>query len=460
MEKETFGIQCICEEDFMKDIDYGNYLYELRKGNNLTQRFVAYQLDVSDKSVSKWETGKARPDLEKLKKLSTLYNVPLEDLLDIQNDSNNVKISKIVLTGGPCAGKTTALNWINNYFSQRGYTVLFVPETATELISNGVAPWTCGSSYDFQTSLMKLQKVKEQIFEESAKTMKSDKILIVCDRGILDNKAYMKDIEFKRVLRELGSSEVKERDSYDAVFHLVTAAKGKEDMYTLSNNVARTESVDEARELDDKVISAWTGHPHFRIIDNSTDFEEKLERLLKEISSFLGTPEPFEIERKFLIYYPDVKELEKMPNCTKVDITQTYLKSDDDIERRVRARGIDGDYLYYLTEKKKVSDLKRIETERKISQDEYLQLLMQADNRLHTIHKTRYCLSENNQYFEIDVYPEWDNQAIMEIELSGEEQEIKVPDFIEIIKEVTDEEQYKNHEMAKEMPKQLVKKRK
>ena len=84
---------------------------------------------------------------------------------------------------------------------------------------------------------------------------------------------------------------------------------------------------------------------------------------------------------------------------------------------------------------------------------------MEADNRLHTIHKERYCLSENNQYFEIDVYPEWDNQAIMEIELSSEDEEIKTPDSIKIIKEVTDDDTYKNYSMAKEMPKQLVKKR-
>ena len=43
-----------------------------------------------------------------------------------------------------------------------------------------------------------------------------------------------------------------------------------------------------------------------------------------------------------------------------------YLKSKNDVERRVRARGIAGDYLYYLTEKKKISGLKRIETERKL----------------------------------------------------------------------------------------------
>ena len=444
----------------MKDIEFGNYLYQLRKQNGLTQRFVAYQLDVSDKAVSKWEMSKSVPSLEKLKKLSALYNVPLEQLLDIQKDKKEIKVNKIVLTGGPCAGKTTALNWINNYFSKRGYTVLFVPETATELITNGIAPWTCKTNYDYQTFQIRLQKMKEEIFDEAAKKMKNDKILIVCDRGLLDNKAYMKDVDFKRILKEINSNEIKERDTYDAVFHLVSAAKGKEDVYTLANNNARTESIEEAKLLDDKIISAWTGHPHFRIIDNSTEFEEKLERLIKEIASFLGEPEPFEIERKFLIYYPNLKELDNMPNCTKVDITQTYLKSDNDVERRVRARGINGDYLYYLTEKRKISNLKRIEIERKLSQDEYLKLLMESDNRLHTIHKTRYCLTENNQYFEIDIYPEWDNQAIMEIELSSEDEEIKVPNFIEIIDEVTDKEEYKNYQMAKEMPKQLVKRMK
>ena len=383
----------------MENIDFGNYLYDLRKKNGLTQRYVAYELGVSDKAVSKWEMGKSKPDLDKLKYLSALYNVSLNDLLDVK-EKNNVKITKIVLTGGPCAGKTTALSWINNYFSKRGYTVLNVSETATDLISNGVAPWTCGSNFDFQANLLKLQKEKEKIFENAASTMKNEKILIVCDRGVLDGKAYMKDIEFKRALKEAGTSEIKERDSYDAVFHLVTAAKGKEEYYTLSNNCARTESIEDAKILDDKIIAAWTGHPHFRIIDNSTEFEEKLERLISEIASFLGEPEPYEIERKYLIKYPDIKLLDDIPNCTKVDIVQTYLKSVDDTERRVRARGIDGDYIYYLTEKRKISNIKRIEIERRLTQDEYLNLLMEADNKLHVIRKTRYCLSENNQYFE------------------------------------------------------------
>ena len=84
---------------------------------------------------------------------------------------------------------------------------------------------------------------------------------------------------------------------------------------------------------------------------------------------------------------------------------------------------------------------------------------MEADNTLHPIHKTRYCLSENNQYFEIDIYPEWDKQAIMEIEISNENEKIQIPSFIKVIKEVTEDEKYKNYNLAKEMPKQLVKRK-
>ena len=441
----------------MNNFEFGNYLYELRKQSGLTQRYVAHQLGVTDKAVSKWEMGKSKPDLDKLRLLATLYDVSLNDFINIQDRNKKIELNKIVLTGGPCAGKTTALNWINNYFSQRGYTVLTVPETATELIPNGVSPWSCGSAYDFQTFQIKLQKTKEKIFEDAAITMDKKKILIVCDRGIMDAKAYVSDIDFKRILRDFKTCETKERDSYDAVFHLVTAAKGKESFYTLDNNNARYEGIEEAKIVDDRIISSWTGHPHFRVIDNSTEFEEKLKRLIKEIALFLGEPEPFEIERKYLIYYPNIKKLESLPNCQKIDIIQTYLKSNDDKERRIRARGIDGDYLYYLTEKKEITKLKRVEIERKLTQDEYIKYLMEADDRFQTIRKTRYCLTDNNQYFEIDIYPNWKNQAIMEIELSDENQKIIPPKFIEIIKEVTDDDNYKNYQMAKKMPKELTK---
>lgn len=360
-----------------------------------------------------------------------------------------VEITKIVITGGPCAGKTTAMGWIQTNFSKKGYTVLFVPETATELITGGVAPWTCGTNLDYQKSQMELQLKKEQLFERCAATMNAEKILIVCDRGALDNKAYMNDEEFAEVLSWVGRNEVQLRDSYDAVFHLVTAAKGAEQFYTTENNAARIETVDQAISLDDKLISAWTGHPHLRIIDNATDFEVKLERLIDEISTVLGEPKLYELEKKFLIEYPDVEALEKLPNCQRVEVVQTYLHAPAGEEVRVRQRGIDGNYVYTQIIKRKLSEQAHIELERRLSQDEYLRLLMNADLDYHPIRKTRYCLTHGTQYFEIDVYPFWKDKAIMDIELNRESTQIHFPAQVKVIREVTDDESFRNRALAK-----------
>lgn len=360
-----------------------------------------------------------------------------------------MNITKIVITGGPCAGKSTAMSWIQNAFTEKGYKVIFIPETATELITGGVTPWECGTNLEYQLCQMQLQMEKERIFEQGAKTMGVDKVLLVCDRGTLDNKAYMSDEEFTSVLQQLNCNEVNLREDYDAVFHLVTAAKGAREFYTTANNQARTETVEQAAQMDDKLIAAWTGHPHLRIIDNSTDFEVKMKRLIAEISSFLGEPEPYEIERKFLIQYPDIEWLESLPNCQRVEIIQTYLKVEPEQEVRIRQRGLDGNYTYYETKKKKISELKRVEVERRLSGQEYLRMLMDADTSHRQIRKTRYCLAYENQYFEIDIYPFWQEQAIMEIELREEDEEIKLPANIQIIKEVTEDTAYKNVELAK-----------
>lgn len=362
-------------------------------------------------------------------------------------------ITKIVVTGGPCGGKSTAMTWIESNLSKQGYKVLFIPETASELILGGVAPWTVNSNYEFQKALVSLQIQKERVFEMAAHNMDDEKILIVADRGIADNKAYMTDEEFDRLCHELGGSEVSFRDTYDAVFHLVTAAQGAPKFYTLSNNQARTETPEQAIAMDQKVLSCWTGHPHLRVIDNSTDFNTKMKRLVNEITQFLGEPAPFESERKYLISMPDLAMLEQLPNCKKVEIIQTYLLSgDDNVELRVRQRGRDGNYIYIKTTKTMVGNGKRIETEQRITKDEYLSLLMNADTTLRQIRKNRYCLAENNLYFEIDVYPFWENQAVLEVQISAPEQPPSLPDYLHILRDVTHDAAYKNRAMARTIP--------
>lgn len=434
----------------MTDYKFGNYIYELRSKAGLSQSELAAEIGVTNKAVSKWEMGKAKPSVETIRKLASLFHVSVDDLLKKREEEHRVSITKIVITGGPCAGKSTALSWVQNAFTQMGYTVLFVPETATELITGGVAPWTCGTNGEYQKCQLRLQLDKEKVFEQAARSMDAKKVLIVCDRGALDNKAYMDNIEFAQVLDYLETNEIALRDNYDAVFHLVTAAKGAIEFYTTANNSARTETVDEAAALDDKLISAWTGHPHLRVIDNSSHFEDKMKRLIAEITSFLGEPEPLEIERKFLIEYPDIKWLSSIPNCRRIEIIQTYLKSDTDEEVRLRQRGCDGHYVYYQTTKRGISDIKRVEMERRLSESEYIRLLMNADTTRRQIRKDRYCLTYENQYFEIDVYPFWNDKAIAEIELSDENAAIKFPKRIKVIKEVTGDDAYKNASLAKQ----------
>lgn len=430
----------------VNNYEFGNLIYEFRKKLKITQNELAKKVGVTGKAVSKWENGKAYPNFEVLKKLSLIFDVSIDDML--KNKPKVKKIIKIVITGGPCAGKTTGMSRIENYFTKKGYKVLFVSESATELINSGITPLSCASKETFQELLLKLQLKKEEIFEEAANSMDSDKVLIVCDRGSMDGKAYVNELEFKNMVKKVNSNEIDLRDNYDAVFHLVTAAKGAEKYYTKENNMARYESLEDAKICDDKIIKAWTGHQHLRIIDNSTDFDKKMYRLIKEISFFLGEPEPFEIERKFLIEYPNIKWLEKQPNVEKVKIVQTYLKSDDGNEIRIRQRGINGNFIYFKTIKKTINNFKRIEIEKRLSKDEYLDLLLKADPNKKTIIKTRYYLVYKNKCFEIDIYPFWSDKAILEIELNNENDYFEIPKQIKVIKEVTDDVRYKNSSLA------------
>ena len=430
----------------MRDYKFGTRIYNLRKGKGLSQSELGEMVGVSNKAVSKWENGEAKPAINQLMKLSKVFNVSMDEIIDIE-EKKEKQIKKIVITGGPCAGKSTALSWIQAEYTKKGYSVIFVPESATELILAGISSSTLNSDIEFQTALLKDQLTKEKLFEEFARKLPNDKILIVCDRGAMDGKAYIKAQEYEQMLKYLGLNEVELRDNYDAVFHLVTTAIGAKEYYTLENNKARYESIEQAIISDKKTLQAWTGHPHLRVVDNSTDFEGKMRKLIKEISSFLGEDQPYEIERKFLIKYPDLTKLEKYAH-KKVEIIQTYLESSPDQELRLRQRGDGKSFVYTKTRKWKVNDTKRVEFESRISKEEYLSMLMDADTEIHQIRKTRYCVVYNNQYIEIDIFPFSKSKAILEIELVGESQKCDLPLFVEVIKEVTSDDKYKNINLA------------
>ena len=74
----------------MDNIKIGNLIYKLRKEKQLTQLQLAEQMNISDKTVSKWERGLGCPDISLLSDLSKIFNIDLENLLSGELDANNI----------------------------------------------------------------------------------------------------------------------------------------------------------------------------------------------------------------------------------------------------------------------------------------------------------------------------------------------------------------------------------
>ncbi len=360
-------------------------------------------------------------------------------------------IKRIALTGGPCAGKTTALSNIEEKLTEKGYVVFIIPESATELMKSGINISLVGL-VKFQEIILKYQLQKEKIYDEVAKLIhRNKKVVIIHDRGVIDNKAYIGQKKFNQILRKLDLKEINLMDRYDMVIHLVTAADGKEEYYTVENNKHRRETVDEAKELDKKTINAWAGHNNLKIIDNSTNFEDKINRMMDCIYNLLKEPTSLRFQRKFLVDLNNSKFSFNEDNSTKIDIVQTYL-GNTDYEKRLRKRIFDGEATYFLTVQSEQNDLsKKVITNQKISEKEYQKIIDISDTK-YEINKTRYTFSENKQYFRLDIFSKT-SLALLEVDVKDKNDVVNIPSNIKIIKEVSNDINYRNINIAKKINK-------
>lgn len=160
-----------------------------------------------------------------------------------------------------------------------------------------------------------------------------------------------------------------------------------------------------------------------------------------------GTCVPTEIERKFLIEYPDTAWLSAQPGCRRMEIVQTYLINDAGWEERVRRKLEQGRERYVHT-LKRGNGIRREEIEESISRAQYETLLERADPARRPVVKTRFMLPVGAQMIEIDLYPEWRDRAIAEVELRDEAEPIVFPEEIRVMGEVTYEPAYKNAALA------------
>jgi hypothetical protein len=200
----------------------------------------------------------------------------------------------------------------------------------------------------FQAKILKLQLVLEDVFTDLCYSSIDpwEHALVLCDRGVMDGSAYVSQDLWQALLDENGYNVVHLRDRrYDAVVHMVTAASGAEEFYSGATNEARYEGMAQAREIDDLIQNAWTGHPNFTIIDNSyASFDAKLLKSVEQVCQNCGLPAPLQNYFKFIVVgYPQVPpEL----HCQMLLIEETFLQSKDNLIERISKRGQEGSHTY------------------------------------------------------------------------------------------------------------------
>ena len=199
-------------------------------------------------------------------------------------------IAKIVLTGGPCAGKTTTISRIEEHLVKKGYHVLVLNECATETIKEGIRPFgdNAVSVYDFENEILNLQLFKEKRFKDFLKFYPDDvKIVILYDRGAVDIKAYLGEDNYNRMLDENNLKNEDLINEYDLVIHMITVAADMENRYSNSNNKARFEDSQEAIDLDKRTSDAWKTHPNLKTVPVCEYLEDKIQMAINYVDDLL-----------------------------------------------------------------------------------------------------------------------------------------------------------------------------
>jgi predicted ATPase len=202
----------------------------------------------------------------------------IDDSIINEIQGSDKKVYSIVLTGGPSAGKSTILQFVKKYFNKynsdkteksQQILVLTLNEIATYLINQGIT-FTPLEPPLFQKLVMSTQLSMEKTIYEYAESMSKHyhKVLVLMDRGLLDGKAYLigdgglnQQVEdnWNQILDGLKIKDVYQEHllKYDLIIHIVTAAQGTGFFYTTENNAARTETPEQAKEIDGKTLLVW-----------------------------------------------------------------------------------------------------------------------------------------------------------------------------------------------------------
>jgi len=173
---------------------------------------------------------------------------------------------RIVLTGGPGGGKTTAADLFRREIGER---VVLVPESATLLFGGGFP-----RSKDPKAVLAAQRAIfhVQRNLEDTQAALFPGRILL-CDRGTVDGAAYWPG-EPHHFFNALGTTLEHELSRYDAVIFFETAAAGG--LQIEGGNPVRNETSREALNLDRKLRALWSKHRRFVLVPHNRSFFKKI----------------------------------------------------------------------------------------------------------------------------------------------------------------------------------------
>ena len=372
-------------------------------------------------------------------------------------------VYKLVLTGGPCGGKTTGQSRLCTFFENLGWKVYRIPETANTILSGGVKFSILNeeATFKFQENLLLTMLQLEKTFFDLSESCDQN-CLVICDRGAMDPSVYIEPEKWAQILSKNKLDENELRDErYNQIVHLVSAADGAPQFYSIEDHDSRSEDLEKAVELERKASQAWVGHPYIDVIDNSTDFETKMSRLVNVVCERVGLEIGDRLDlnskkRKFLIKPPPIKDLDKYVKYKEFDVIHYYLVEPmENYQVRLRKRGQqNGSYSYTHTVRKKVND-QVVEVRTHITHREFIYQLSQASPDHVPIHKKRRCFLIDHQYFQLDLYcapchPRCIGLILLETYTTDFTNEFisKLPKFLEIEKEVTGDPNYSMYNLS------------
>lgn len=381
------------------------------------------------------------------------------------------RIFRIALTGGPCAGKTTLLNKLLRVANSiANVKIIIAMEAATEVKHSGISFVDAGGDSTFQELIIDQQLTAEnrafRVANTYAEEHPNEKVIIICDRGIMDGEAYFDSpAEFAKVLRKYSLNRKLVYSRYDAVICLRSAAIGAREFYTTMDGTPRDETLEQAATLDKKVCMAWREHDKYTEIDNSFNFYKKLDTATSEVFAVAGIEIPNEVCKRYIVEMPNLYELASRNNTLSLFTSQIFCleeQSEANAFSYLKIHRAGGNTMYYLANQRwdnvnhpetgELVEAAVVDKGYSITEKKFINCLSKIDCSIKILEKMTYSFYLGAAVrCELDLYRCNPTHAYLRayVDVDTKDNRELVERTFNIIREVTYNKAYSEHEIAR-----------